>query len=147
MIFQYTWPQVVRRNKTATRRLINSGEQAVRGPHNKIISVQVNDRVKWRIGAPYAVQPGRGQGQIARIRLMRITQQQLDRITNAEARAEGFADRRAFLQTWAAIHGPDNKRSQVWGLEFELVEIRPALATLAWPSTMRQVPVVAPGLD
>ncbi len=132
MIFQYTWPQVVTGRKTATRRIIGADEQAVRGRYNRIVAVKHGGRVKWRVGATYAVQPGRGRKQIARIRLTRITRQKLPRISTREARAEGFADRAHFLRTWRQIHGPHNMDRRVWVLEFELVETLPALQALQW---------------
>ena len=128
MIFQYTWPQVVSSHKTATRRVISPTEQAIRGRNYRIVAVKQNGRVKWRVGATYAVQPGRGQQQIARIRLTRITRQKLSRITEREARAEGFANRQEFLEVWETIHGPDGKDQRVWVLQFELVSAVQALS-------------------
>jgi hypothetical protein len=139
MIFQYTWPQIVSQKKTATRRVIHPRETLVRGRHNRIIEVQHNGRAKWRVGATYAAQPGRGQKQVARIRLTRITQQKLSRITNAEARAEGFPNRVTFLGAWKTIHGPESNDLRVWVLEFELIETMPALKTLVWTKAAQPV--------
>jgi hypothetical protein len=148
MIFQYTWPQVVLRHKTATRRVISPTEVAIRTRYNKVSTVKQNGRTKWQVGATYAVQPGRGQSQIARIRLTRITRQQLSRITNAQARAEGFADRQAFLKTWQTIHGPDRIDRTVWVIEFELVEVKPTVKKLTWPESVPQPALsLMPGAD
>jgi len=138
MIFQYTWPQVVTRRKTATRRVIGTNERPIRGRYNRILSVEHNGRVKWRVGATYAVQPGRGRKQIARIRLTRITRQKLTRISTAEARAEGFANRAEFLRTWQQIHGARSLDQRVWVLEFELMETLPALQSLQWPEALQR---------
>ncbi len=137
MIFQYTWPQVVTRRKTATRRVIGPNERARRGRYNRIVAVEHGGRVKWRVGATYAVQPGRGRKQIARIRLTRITRQKLTRISTAEACAEGFANRAEFLRTWQQIHGARGLDQRVWVLEFELVETLPALQALRWPEAFQ----------
>jgi hypothetical protein len=131
MIFQYTWPQV-------TRRVISPTEVAIRTRYNRVSTVKQNGRTKWQVGATYAVQPGRGQSQIARIQLTRITRQRISRITNAQARAEGFADRQAFLKTWQTIHGSDSVDQAVWVIEFELVEVKAAVKKLTWPEPIPQ---------
>jgi len=148
MIFQYTWPQVILHEKTATRRIVSADEVAIRAMNNKIVAVKKKGRVKWRIGATYAVQPGRGQTQVARIRLVRITRQQLNKISNREAQAEGFAGRREFLRTWRLIHGPESDRVPVWVLEFEVCEIKPEAEKLVWSTVANpiQSPVPSEGL-
>lgn len=128
MIFQYTWPSIVTEMKTATRRVVKVEEKAVRGKNNRIIAVTHNNRLKWQVGATYAVQPARGHSQVARIKLTRITSRQLGSITNAEARAEGFANRQEFFQTWEAIHGSWIAQTRVWVIEFALTETLPALS-------------------
>jgi len=123
MIFQYTWPEVLRERKTQTRRVARENEMPVRARYNRIEAVYVNDRVKWRVGETYAVQQKRGQSQIARIRLERIRRQTASRITSADARAEGFASRKEFLNVWRQIHGPKSEKSTVWVLEFVLASV------------------------
>jgi hypothetical protein len=113
---------------------------AIRTRYNQIASVEHNGRVKWSVGSTYAVQPGRGQKQIARIRLTRITCQKLFRITNAEAQAEGFSNRQEFMRTWESIHGLCIKDTRVWILEFELIETTHELSRLSWPKQKRLVP-------
>lgn len=132
MIFQHTWPQIVARTKTVTRRLIAHGDLAVRGKNNVIVQVKHNGRTKWQIGTTYAVQPGRGETGIARICVARITQQQLKRISNTESQAEGFTNRQEFLSTWRTIHGSVDPNLKVWVIEFELVEVLPAAQQLQW---------------
>lgn len=122
MIFQYTWQQVVAGAKTATRRLIREADAAVYGPAGDIVAVTHNGRVKWRVGATYAVQPGRGQPQIARIRLLSIARQRLTDCTRQDAVAEGFPDRQAFFAAWQDIHGAASLDQEVWVLAFALVE-------------------------
>jgi hypothetical protein len=132
VIYQYTWAKVIARQKTQTRRIVKPNESAIRGRYNKITSVVSGGRTKWRAGGSYAVQSGCGKEQIARVRLTRIRSERLSRISQADAQAEGFASRQEFLQTWAAIHGPDSREVRVWVLEFELQEvfIKPRFARL-----------------
>lgn len=141
MIFQYTWPQVISRQKTQTRRVAGMNEVAIRSHHNRIVAVMHNGREKWRVGRTYAVQPGRGRRQIARIRVVRIRSERLSRISQADARAEGFADRREFMRTWERIHGPGSRECRVWVLEFELVAVCVNLEELPRPSAARILPV------
>jgi hypothetical protein len=130
VIYQYTWAKVITRQKTQTRRIIKPNESAIRGRYNKITSVMSGGRTKWRVGGSYAVQTGRGKAQVARVRLTRIRSERLSRIGQADAQAEGFASRQAFLQTWDTIHGADSREVRVWVLEFELedVSIKPRFA-------------------
>lgn len=124
MIFQYTWPAVVNETKSITRRVVKSKETAVRGRYNRIEAILCNGRTKWEVGKTYAVQPGRGKQQIARIRLTRIRSENVTRISTSDAIAEGFQSRQDFLKTWLQIHGSGGFDRRVWVLEFELTAIR-----------------------
>jgi len=120
MIFQHTLSQVLSQIKTQTRRIVGDKETAIRGAHNQILAIQINGRDKWRVGKSYAVQAARGHRQTARIQLLKIRSEKLSRISRADACAEGFSSRQAFLNTWDQIHGPNNRDTRVWVLEFEL---------------------------
>jgi len=121
MIFQHTLKPVLNQQKTQTRRVIKGNEVAVRGPHNKIIAVKSNNRTKWRVGRTYAVQPGRGKPQVARIQLTAIAREPIAEISEADAIAEGFISRAEFLQAWQTIHGTRSLELTVWVLSFQLV--------------------------
>lgn len=121
MIFQYTLEQVLSQRKTQTRRVIRKGELAIRGRYNRIVAVQSNNRTKWQVGKTYAVQPGRGKSQVARICLERINSEYVTRISTADALAEGFKNRQDFLETWCQIHGTDALGVRVWVLTFKTV--------------------------
>lgn len=123
MIFQHTLPQVLYGNKTQTRRIIDTDEVAIRGRYNQIEAVLHNGRTKWCVGKTYAVQPGRGEGQVARIKLTKINSEQITRISSRDALAEGFSNRQIFLQTWQSIHGENSFNLRVWVLTFELIEV------------------------
>ena len=120
MIFQHTLEQVLEQSKTQTRRVIHPDEKAVRGQYNQIISVVHNGRLKWEVGRTYAVQPARGASQVARISLTGINSEYVTRISTADAIAEGFENRQAFLNTWRKIHGEYSFDLRVWVLRFEL---------------------------
>jgi hypothetical protein len=121
MIFQYTLTDILLQNKTQTRRIIKPNETAIRRHYNQIESVLHNGRCKWQVGQNYAVQPGRGQSEVARIRLTQINSQHITRISTSDAMAEGFESRQDFLQTWQKIHGENALNVRVWVLTFELI--------------------------
>lgn len=123
MIFQHTLEKIINCEKTQTRRIVYPRDTAIRVRNNKISSVIVNGRAKWTVGQTYAVQPGRGQPQVARIQILRIRSEHLERISTADAKAEGFASRKEFLQAWQSIHSSIELKSRVWVVEFELVSI------------------------
>lgn len=58
------WEQVLRNEKTQTRRLVEEGDYTWMNPlvfPPKITEVCSSDRTRWTVGKTYAVQPGRGQ--------------------------------------------------------------------------------------
>lgn len=122
MIFQYTWQAVLNGQKTTTRRPRKPNEEAVTGPDGRIEAVVHGGRTKWQVGKTYAVQPGRNEPQIARIRVTGIRAERAGDISDEDARAEGEASREAFLELWQRIHGADTLDMPVWVVEFELVE-------------------------
>ena len=128
MIFQHTINQVLECRKTQTRRVIKAKEVAIRGRYNQIIEVVQNGRTKWRVGQTYAVQPGRGKPQVARIRINKINSEHITRISSKDAIAEGFADRREFLATWKTIHIDKAMDLRVWVVTFEVRDY----ASLKW---------------
>jgi hypothetical protein len=122
MIFQYTLNDILQANKTQTRRIIKENETAIRSHHNQIQSVLINGRTKWYVGGTYAVQAGRGQAEVARIKIRQIRSEYVRRISTIDALAEGFSNRQDFLKTWLEIHGADGLKARVWVLSFELVK-------------------------
>ena len=125
MIFRHTWQKVLSGQKSQTRRLAQDSdrlwtvEQEGKAPEKVLWR---GDRVKWRTGRSYAVQPGRGKKAVARIRLLDIRYELLGHITEVEARAEGFASLTEFQHIWQKIHGNYDRTQPVWALEFRLVE-------------------------
>ena len=126
MIFRHTWQKVLAGQKTQTRRLARdfdrlwTVEQEGKTPQKVLWR---GDRVKWRTGRSYAVQPGRGQQAVARIRLLDIRYELLGHISEDEARAEGFASLTDFQNVWRKMHGHYDRAQPVWVLEFRLVDV------------------------
>lgn len=94
MIFQHTHELVLSGDKTQTRRLVKPGDELHSWWENDRVgfrkAVQMDSgRIRWEVGRTYAVQPGRGQKAIARIRITDIRREPLQAITEAEAEAEG----------------------------------------------------------
>jgi hypothetical protein len=170
MIFKQ-WQDVLSGRKTQTRRLVSENHtddktlayDAMEWPDLRCIippkkisavfsGVYTGDlRIKWAVGRTYAVQPGRGKKQIARIRLTGIRQEYVQDITEADAIAEGIElpvnvqaagtlagaiqfgfdiglRRDAYAEIWDTIHTNPGTRwtdnPAVWVLEFELAEAK-----------------------
>lgn len=145
MIFQATWQAVLDGSKTETRRIVKPGEQYepefwLSEKYNLPAFVRLPSlRHKWQVGRIYAVQPGRGQKAVSRIRLLEIRQERLQDITEAGAIAEGvalqawaadsyyqFPRTAGYAQLWDSIHPKRGERwadnPLVWVLRFELVK-------------------------
>ncbi len=117
MIFAYTLQQVLLGDKRQTRRLIKPGQQLAEDGR----AILNGQRTVYRVGRTYAVQPGRRQKGVARIVLTSLRKERVGAISEADARAEGFPSREAFLAMWRLIHGKDaDLNSEVWVFEFEL---------------------------
>lgn len=121
MIFQFTLEPLLSGTKTATSRLAKAGESVEYARDGSIAAVKAHGRDKYRIGKTYAVQPGRTQPAVARIKLLRIKGQRVSETSAEEARMEGFDSCEAFFAQWEEIHGEDKLNAQVWLLTFELV--------------------------
>ena len=123
MIFQFTLTQVLSLEKTQTRRIVKPNEVACRVQYNRIDTVRHDNRVKWRVGQTYSIQPGRGKPQVARLEITRIRSETVTRISTADAIAEGFSCRADFLSTWKTIHGEKSLDFRVWVIEFKVIAI------------------------
>jgi hypothetical protein len=120
--------KVLSGEKTQTRRMVKPGDVALNGFRNPMTPgywigvVTHNGRTKWQVFNTYAVCPGRGKVQQGRIFVRSIRQECAADITEADARAEGFANRDEFLAAWDAINGKGNRDASVWVLTFEVAE-------------------------
>jgi hypothetical protein len=130
MLFQHTVDKVLSGEKTQTRRLIKANDKTRRDWHTlyaitknrplrEIIQycspgdvgrVSSSDGIlvewtpKFLIGKTYAVQPGRGQKAVGRIRITGIRCEDVREISAEDVRAEGFNDTFHFLWTWTQMH-------------------------------------------
>lgn len=164
MIFQHTWQAVMDGRKTQTRRLVRKHGDGEDDFTNRssywgmdeygsdtICVVWRKGKIKWQVSRTYAVQPGRGQPAVGRIRLTGIRAEHVTDISEEDALAEGcepgpweettirpgvathalvFKVRKparvVFAELWDTIHTKPGTRwddnPAVWVLEFELVE-------------------------
>lgn len=116
--------KVLSGEKTQTRRLGKPGFKPWYRYDETIPAVVVTElhRPVWQVGKTYAVCPGRGKHSIGRIRLVKIRREQVGAITETDALAEGFSDRRAFINAFKAINPKADPEDLVWVLDFELVK-------------------------
>lgn len=118
MLFIHTWEKVLSGEKTQTRRVVkplhcawaNSYDE-----HDDPIEIThvanvIDDPGSYktvelyRIGKTYAVCPGRGKTQVARIRITDIRREDVRNISDSDALAEGFKSYREFLALWVRMH-------------------------------------------
>lgn len=76
---------------------------------------------RYRVGKTYAIQPGRGKLAVGRIRILSARLHVLEDISDADVRAEGFANREEFLKAYQNINAHQYGRV-CWAYEFELVK-------------------------
>jgi hypothetical protein len=158
MIFQHTWKKVLSGEKTQTRRIVKPGERLEEFfydcPHKHVYNAK--DRLVYQTwpgvtygdNPTYAVQPGRGQKQVARIRIRDIRREDVREISDEDVKAEGFETASDFFITWCKIHDkgqmlpiiPDYYTgSIVWqGVRSDLQQ-RPAERYQAWALTIEVV--------
>lgn len=124
MIFQHTIDKVLDGTKTQTRRVVKEGEVGtLAAPFNKTTYFNVMNpggRVKWQVGKSYAAQPGRTQKGVGRIEIISLRREWVELISDYDVRAEGFANKFDFWETWKAMHG--HTGMNCWVIEFELVQ-------------------------
>jgi hypothetical protein len=76
---------------------------------------------RYRPGRTYAVQPGRTEKGVARVRVISAEREALGEITEEGARREGFEDLAAFFDYWRGLYGKVSLSQDVWVIRFELV--------------------------
>jgi hypothetical protein len=84
-----------------------------------IQAVYRDGRLKWQVGRTYTAQPGRGKLAIAYFPLEQIRLEKVRDISQASARAEGFASIQAFFDRWAQINGADTLDHFTWVLAWD----------------------------
>ena len=122
--------------KTQTRRLVRLHDW--RNPVGEITEVcGGHNRLKWKVGRTYAIQPKRGAKGDGRFRIIKIRKENIQSITETDARAEGVRKLYrcpqwmpneailSFKQLWGSINKKKGTRWEdnplVWVLEIENV--------------------------
>lgn len=90
--------------KTATRRIPKPRETECR----------------YQPGRSYAVQPGRGKPEVARILILEVEMKPLMQFGYHDARREGFLTQRDFFDYWLSLYGHVNTDLHVWVINFQL---------------------------
>lgn len=80
----------------------------------------------YQAGRDYAVCPGRGKRQLARIVVRSVRTEPVGVLTDGEAQLEGFADREEFIAYWRTLYGQWEPSTLVYRVEFRLREEVPA---------------------
>lgn len=139
MIFKDTWEKVLDETKTQTRRIVKDDEYTWTDPLGNITEVVgKHHRLKWQVGKNYAIQSGRGKKSLGRIKLKKINMENLQHISDRDAKKEGVRKlyrcpqwitheaTLSFKQLWDGIHKKSGDRwednPEVWVLEFELID-------------------------
>jgi hypothetical protein len=129
MIFAKTYPLVLSGRKCQTLRLAYPGDRLTseRASEGETLLatqrvVTAHGRVRWRVGAEYAVQPERCHKAVGRIRCIGLCEvlDPMD-IDDAFARREGFDDAAAFRAVWLTLHAR-RPRQPSWAIRFELAK-------------------------
>jgi hypothetical protein len=106
--------EVLAGTKTVTRRLVSDNPR----------SPWWRERCALEVGRDYAVCPGRGKPADGRVRIVSVRREPLARMTDAEARLEGFESFDDFKAAWCRINGGEWFDGElVWRVEFVLAEI------------------------
>lgn len=79
------------------RLIVQGKKRAARKPAN-------GKPCRYQVGYDYAVQPGRGKKQLARVTIVDVERQQLGAFTYEDALDEGFRNRADFARYWMALH-------------------------------------------
>ena len=100
---------VMEGRKTCTRRLVSDNPR----------SPWWREKCAYRVGQEVAVCPGRGKHQIGKAVVVSVQKKALGWLPPSEARAEGFADQKAFIDAWEAINGVYDPHAVVWRIGLE----------------------------
>lgn len=129
---------IVYGTKTQTRRPVRGGHLYISRDDNGVVinkSVyrhvlnETNDvidtRLMYRTGRTYAIQPGRGKPQVARLKLLNISREKVDEISLIDAKEEGFQSIDEFFSIWQFLYGKNWRKThnECFVFEFELHKI------------------------
>ena len=120
MIFK---PEMVEKilagEKTVTRRPVKFKSELPPGAPGP---VRVEQPCRYEVGKTYAVQPGRGQKGVGRIRVLAVRRKPLGHyMLTDETLREGFQSFTRFRAYWERLYGSYDPTQLVDRIEFELV--------------------------
>lgn len=123
MIFR---PELVEKilagEKTITRRKVQYRfSESLLGGKARI---KVKLPCRYKEGRAYAIQPGRGQGAVGRLRVVNVSTEELGGgldWSTSEAEREGFDGWPEFAEYWTKLYGDYDPAQLVHRIEFELV--------------------------
>jgi len=127
MIFQHTIEQLLKGEKTQTRRPVKEGDRPLLDEDGKVMAVENRNAAgrpftRYRVGAEYAVQPGRGKHSVGRIELLEIRYcEHAGQLSERDARAEGYGTADGFRETYGVIHDSRELARPCWALTFRLL--------------------------
>lgn len=96
--------KVMAGEKTVTRRLASDNPR----------SPWYRERCAYRVGQRVAICPGRGRYRIGDATVTSVDFLRLGRLSDEEARREGFEDRLSFEAAFAGINGRYDPDAEVW---------------------------------
>lgn len=77
---------------------------------------------QYRTGRDYAICPGRGKHQVARMRVLVADLDDLGAaLTEWEANREGFVTPDEFKAKWVSLYGRFDPFEKVWRIQFEVI--------------------------
>ena len=129
--------------KTQTRRPVKPGDQIFTmgiSPRGWEVRDRNNRRI-YGCHRDYAVCPGRGKKQVARIRILDIRREDVRDIILPESWFEGFPDPRSFLKVWCVFYDPPGVHivESAWDDWYTPLFLRPDHLYDAWALTFELV--------
>lgn len=94
-------PEVFNGNKRVTRRSANA---------------------RYKPGDECAIQPGMGRESMGRMRVLKVTVEELGMVDDAEAKLEGFKGIQDFIEYWIQLHKSWDPSTKVKRIQFEVIE-------------------------
>lgn len=108
---------VLRGDKTMIRRPVTKADE-IQTTSMRTGEVTSRAHCRYKPGKRYAIQPGTGKKAIGHIVVVKTRQEVLGLVDDADAQAEGYANREEFLDAWREAYGRVDPFTKVWVVEF-----------------------------